>query len=85
MYGWIWRHLPGPAWFKAIEALALMVLTVLFLFEVVFPWANATWNLSGEATVGPTAAVRLRVLPAARSRRRVRDAGGTGAPLGVRR
>ena len=29
----------------------LMVLTVLFLFEVVFPWANATWNLSGEATV----------------------------------
>ena len=48
MYGWIWRHLPGPAWFKAIEALAL---TVLFLFEVVFPWANETWNLSGEATV----------------------------------
>ena len=51
MYGWIWRHLPGPAWLKAIEALALTALTVLFLFEVVFPWANETWNLSGEATV----------------------------------
>jgi hypothetical protein len=51
MYGWIWRHLPGPTWFKAIEVLALIVLTVLFLFEVVFPWANTTWNISGEATV----------------------------------
>ena len=51
MYGWIWRHLPGPTWFKAIEALALIVLTVLFLFEVVFPWTNTTWNTSGEATV----------------------------------
>ena len=51
MYGGIWRHLPGPAWFKAIEALALTVIVVLFLFEVVFPWANTTWNISGEATV----------------------------------
>ena len=34
-----------------VAALALTALTVLFLFEVVFPWANETWNLSGEATV----------------------------------
>ena len=24
MYGFIWRHLPGPAWLKAIESLILI-------------------------------------------------------------
>lgn len=51
MYGWIWRHLPGPGWLKFFEALILAALVVLGLFEVVFPWANETFNLSGEATV----------------------------------
>lgn len=51
MYGWIWRHLPGPTWLKAIEALLLAAGGVLLLFEVVFPWANEAFNLSGEATV----------------------------------
>ncbi|WP_181574889.1 MULTISPECIES: hypothetical protein [unclassified Actinomyces] len=51
MYGWIWRHLPGPVWLRALEALILAAAVVLFLFEVVFPWANEVWNLSGEATV----------------------------------
>ena len=35
----------------AVGALALTVLVVLGLFEFVFPWANATFHLSGEATV----------------------------------
>ncbi|MCL3778533.1 MULTISPECIES: hypothetical protein [unclassified Actinomyces] len=51
MYGWIWRHLPGPTWLKAIEALLLIAGAVLMLFEVVFPWANETFHISGEATV----------------------------------
>lgn len=51
MYGWIWRHLPGPTWFKVIEALVLTAAVVLLLFQVVFPWANEAFNLSGEATV----------------------------------
>lgn len=51
MYGWIWRHLPGPAWLKVIEVLILLALVVLGLFEIVFPWANDTWHLSGNATV----------------------------------
>ena len=42
MYEFIWRHLPGPTWFRVIEALALTVLVVLGLFEFVFPWANKT-------------------------------------------
>ncbi|QPL05447.1 MULTISPECIES: hypothetical protein [Actinomyces] len=51
MYGWIWRHLPGPTWLKVIEVLLLAAGAVLLLFEVVFPWANETFHISGEATV----------------------------------
>lgn len=51
MYGWIWRHLPGPTWLKVIEALVLAAAVVLLLFEVVFPWANNTWHFTGNATV----------------------------------
>lgn len=40
MYGWIWRHLPGPAWLRALEAALLAVAVVLFLFLVAFPWAE---------------------------------------------
>ena len=46
MYGWIWRHLPGPVWFRTIEAL------VLTAVEVFFPGASDAWHLSGEADVG---------------------------------
>ena len=53
IYRWIWRHLPGPWWLKSIQALVLIACTVLVLFEVVFPWANETWDLSGNANVGP--------------------------------
>ena len=42
MYGFIWRHLPGPAWLKAIEALILTAGIVYVLMQYVFPWANAT-------------------------------------------
>ncbi|VEG28736.1 hypothetical protein [Actinomyces howellii] len=51
MYGWIWRHLPGPTWLRLIESLVLVALVVLGLFEFVFPWANETFHLTGEATV----------------------------------
>ncbi|ACQ78290.1 conserved hypothetical protein [Beutenbergia cavernae DSM 12333] len=37
MYGWIWRVLPGPAWFKAVEALVLVAAVVAVLFLWVFP------------------------------------------------
>ena len=52
MYGFIWRHLPGPAWLKAIESLILIAGVVDVLMQYVFPWANATWHLSGNADVG---------------------------------
>lgn len=40
MYGWIWRHLPGPTAIRALEALLLIVAAVALLFLVVFPWAQ---------------------------------------------
>ena len=40
MYGWIWRHLPGP-WPRAqLLARALVAAVVLLLFKSVFPWAE---------------------------------------------
>lgn len=51
MYGWIWRHLPGPRWLKVIQALVVAAAVVLLLFEVVFPWVGGTWHFTGNATV----------------------------------
>ncbi|MBB3049601.1 hypothetical protein FHS23_000596 [Prauserella isguenensis] len=38
MYGWIWRHLPGPVALRAVEALVLVAAVVALLMFVVFPW-----------------------------------------------
>ncbi|CRK60734.1 FIG060545: short hypothetical protein [Alloactinosynnema sp. L-07] len=38
MYGWIWRHLPGPTAVRAITALLLVAGVVALLMFVVFPW-----------------------------------------------
>ncbi|GAB2827760.1 hypothetical protein [Lentzea nigeriaca] len=40
MYGWIWRHLPGPLYLRIIEAVVLVVGVVALLMFVVFPWAE---------------------------------------------
>jgi hypothetical protein len=40
MYGWIWRHLPGPWPVRTVLSLVLAGLVVLLLFTVVFPWAE---------------------------------------------
>lgn len=37
MYGWLWRHLPGPALVRALILLALAAAVVAVLFTVVFP------------------------------------------------
>ncbi|ANW19227.1 hypothetical protein [Streptomyces clavuligerus] len=40
MYGWIWRHLPGNAWIRALISLVLVLAAVYVLFQYVFPWAE---------------------------------------------
>ena len=51
MYGWIWRHLPGPTWLRAIFALALVGAVVVVLFAWVFP-AVAPYMPFNQLTVG---------------------------------
>lgn len=40
MYSWIWRHLPGNGWVKALLSLVLIIAVVYVLFQYVFPWAE---------------------------------------------
>ncbi|MEU7480214.1 hypothetical protein AB0A63_29820 [Lentzea sp. NPDC042327] len=40
MYGWIWRHLPGPLFLRVAEAVVLVLGIVALLMFVVFPWAE---------------------------------------------
>ena len=37
MYGWIWRHLPGPLLVRLVLALVLVAAVVALLMLVVFP------------------------------------------------
>jgi hypothetical protein len=40
VYGFIWRHLPGPTAAKAVVALVLVLAVVALLLFVVFPWVE---------------------------------------------
>ncbi|MBV9594959.1 MAG: hypothetical protein JO147_14325 [Actinobacteria bacterium] len=38
MYVWIWHHLPGNAWWKALQSLVLVAAVSALLLFVIFPW-----------------------------------------------
>jgi len=40
VYGWIWRHLPGPTAAKVAEAVVLVLGIVALLMLIVFPWVE---------------------------------------------
>jgi hypothetical protein len=40
MYGWIWRHLPGPLAVRISLAVALVAGVVALLMLVIFPWVE---------------------------------------------
>lgn len=40
MYGFLWRHLPGPFLVKLLIALALLAGIFYLLMEVVFPYVS---------------------------------------------
>ena len=50
MYGWLWRHLPGPVPVRVLAALLLAAAVVAVLFTVVFPWVEPRLPLT-EVTV----------------------------------
>ncbi|GAB2678110.1 hypothetical protein [Thalassiella azotivora] len=51
MYGWIWRHLPGPALLRVVLALLLLLVVVWVCFEWVFP-VLAPYMPFNDNTVG---------------------------------
>ncbi|MCT2586544.1 hypothetical protein [Actinophytocola gossypii] len=40
MYGWIWRHLPGPLAVRVALAVVLAAGVAALLLFVVFPWVE---------------------------------------------
>ena len=50
MYGFIWRHLPGPAWLKAIEALILTA-GIVYVLDGLF-WLPIIWTHSLVVAIG---------------------------------
>ena len=38
MYGWIWRHLPGPTAVRALICAVAIAAIISVLFTWVFPW-----------------------------------------------
>ena len=38
MYGWFFRHLPGPTWFRVFLCLVIAAFAVAVLFAYVPPW-----------------------------------------------
>lgn len=51
MYGWVWRHLPGPWGAKLTLFLMLVLAIVAVLFLWVFPWIEDTFGIN-RVTVG---------------------------------
>jgi hypothetical protein len=53
MYGWIWRHLPGPFVARFVQAAVLILAVVALLMFVVFPWIEPMLPIdSGGARAG---------------------------------
>lgn len=52
MYGWIWRHLPGPTAAKLVQALVLFLAVVALLFFVVFPWLEPMLPIDSGGSTG---------------------------------
>lgn len=51
MYGWVWRHLPGPTAVRLATAVVLVMAVVVVLFLWVFPLAAPLVPFN-ENTVG---------------------------------
>lgn len=52
MYGWIFRHLPGPLWLRIVTAVLLIAAAVAALMLYVFPWFSQ-FSPFTDSTIGP--------------------------------
>jgi hypothetical protein len=51
MYGWLWRHLPGPALLRVLVLLVLAGVALWACFQYLFPWI-APFMPFNDTTVG---------------------------------
>jgi hypothetical protein len=51
MYGWLWRHLPGPALVRVLLLVLLAALVLAACFQWLFPWL-APFMPFNDTTVG---------------------------------
>lgn len=54
MYGWLFRHLPGPLWVRILLTLLLLAGVIVLLFGWVFP-AIAPYMPFNDGLVGSPA------------------------------
>lgn len=52
MYGWIFRHLPGPLWVRVLIAVLLLTGVVAALFTWAFPAIAPFMPFNGAAVEG---------------------------------
>jgi hypothetical protein len=54
MYGWIFRHLPGPLWLRIVTSLVLIAAALVLMVQFLFPWMSAytqfTYSTIGSAS-----------------------------------
>jgi hypothetical protein len=48
MYGFIWRHVPGPLAVRLVIVTAALALVIVVLFAWVFPWIEPMMPFSGN-------------------------------------
>ncbi len=51
MYGWIFRHLPGPLWVRILTSVVMVAAVVAALFQVGFPWLSDVMEIN-DPTIG---------------------------------
>ena len=49
MYGWFFRHLPGPTWFRVFLCLVIAAFAGAVLFAFFYPGAELFFGLGGAA------------------------------------
>lgn len=54
MYGWIFKHLPGPTWLKIIEAIIIVLAIAYALLEWGFPWLHENYDIVDNTVNGPS-------------------------------
>lgn len=51
MYGWIFRHLPGPLWLRIVTSVVLVAVVLVLMVQFLFPWMSEYTRFT-DSTIG---------------------------------